>query len=417
MKSKYYFLMGISLIFLLSCNEQTDSGKDTCHYIRSIKNVQDKWHEITLPDSMVKKVKDDLSDLGILGIKKNGDTIEVPYIVKPPRPLVKNNKSIEIINKSKVGHRHFFTFAIDNPTTINNIETVFSNNNFDWLCTLEGSNDNTQWYEILNDYRILSIVNAELNFHYTKLTFSKSNYKYYRLAIDSKDDPLLTTAFIHEYENNIQDFKPVFKPLLIKSMVKKYNKQNRETEVDVLLNEYVPIDCIKINVQDRFDYFRNVTIEGLKDSVKTEKGWIKNYFPLYTGVLNSLDSNAWHFESSRIQKLRIRIHDGDNEPLSIGTLELAGPTYILQARFIEKASYFMTYGNKHLTPPNYDISKFRVKIPENLSQLSIGEEQSAACIEIKLNPLFEDKIYLWLIMMIIILLLGYFTMLMIKSKQ
>ncbi len=108
---------------------------------------------------------------------------------------------------------------------------------------------------------------------------------------------------------------------------------------------------------------------------KTEKGWIYNYQTLTRGTLSSIEKNEFKFERSILQKLKISIHNFDNEPLTFDSITVKGYVHQLVARFKEPAAYFLTYGNKNATKPNYDIKRFVSKIPDSLTLLNLGEEQ------------------------------------------
>ena len=79
-------------------------------------------------------------------------------------------------------------------------------------------------------------------------------------------------------------------------------------------------------------------------------------------------------------------------------------------------NYFLYYGNKNAVTPNYDLAKFESKIPENLTSINIKEEQKNPAYSIKIEkPLFENKVWLWALMAIIIALLGWFSFKMLKN--
>ena len=85
---------------------------------------------------------------------------------------------------------------------------------------------------------------------------------------------------------------------------------------------------------------------------------------------------------------------------------------------VEDANYFLVYGNKNAQKPTFDIINFADKIPENLKELSIGDEIAIdKKAEIKTKPLFENKYWLWGIMFVIIALLGWFSLKMMKKED
>jgi len=78
----------------------------------------------------------------------------------------------------------------------------------------------------------------------------------------------------------------------------------------------------------------------------------------------------------------------------------------------------LTYGNKKARRPNYDIARFTDKIPENLKALTLGPEVIIAKKKVdEIQPIFENKIWLWAIMALVIGLLGWFTLRMMKEEK
>ena len=77
----------------------------------------------------------------------------------------------------------------------------------------------------------------------------------------------------------------------------------------------------------------------------------------------------------------------------------------------------MVYGNKTVTYPNYDIAKLNPELPEDIKNLDLGMEEIIPKIQPETNtPLFEDKKWLWGIMAVIIVILGWFSFKMMKEK-
>ena len=86
------------------------------------------------------------------------------------------------------------------------------------------------------------------------------------------------------------------------------------------------------------------------------------------------------------------------------------------ARFTKEADYFLVFGNKNARKSNYDIARFRENIPANLTSLTLDKMQRIEKIaQQKKEPLFKNKLWLYGIMGLIILLLGWFSLKMIKS--
>jgi len=383
------------------------------NYKRKLKGITDKWHKVVLPDEIFGKVSSNLSDIRIFGITANNDTIEAPYLLRLTTEKVSSNDvSFKTVNASHNEKGYYFTFEIPTKEPINQIKLDFKLQNFDWRLKLEGSQNQQEWFTVIEDYRILSIKNELTDFQFTKIIFPNSKYRFFRLLIASKENPDLMVAEVSQYELTDGDYR-------VYSVKKNKTKDNqaKQTEIEIDLQLPVPVSHIKLGIKDAFDYYRPVTIKYLADSFKTEQGWKYSYNTLTSGTLNSLEANEFKFSSIILQKLKILIHNRDNQPLTIDTIEVKGYVHELVGRFTEPATYFLTYGNSKAGKPQYDIDRFTDKIPKTITTLKLGVEQAIDKDEISVRePLFKNKTWLWTIMTMIILLLGWFSVKMIRKN-
>lgn len=384
------------------------------NYKRELKGISGQWHKIILPDEVFGKISQDLTDIRIFGITADNDTVEAPYLLHIATEKI-SSKEVEFnaLNTSYNDQGYYFTFEIPATEPINQINLEFGQKNFDWRIKLEGSQNQNDWFTVAENCRILSIKNEETDFQFTRLTFPSSKYRFFRLLVDSKEKPELIVASIAQRE--IRD--GTFKNFTIKKYDSKENRELKQTEINLELQLPVPVSHLKIDVIDSFDYYRPVTIKYLADSIKTEQGWKFIYRTLTTETLNSMEKVEFKFNSTTAQKLKINIHNQNNQPLNIDTILVKGYVHELLVRFTEKATYFLTYGNKTAARPYYDIDRFTDKVPVTLTTLDLGDELKIEKEEIPLiDPLFKNKTCLWAIMTIIILLLGWFSVKMIRKN-
>lgn len=402
----------LTILLILHCSFSYGQI-DQYNFKRELKGISEQWHKIVLPDEVFGKISQDLSDVRIFGITAGNDTIKAPYLLQlATEKIYSKEVEFKILNISHNDKGHYFTFEIPTTEPINQIKLDFRQNNFDWRIKLEGSQNQNDWFKVIENYRILSIKNELTDFQFTKLAFPSSKYRYFRLFIDSKERPELNAATIAQHD--ITD--GTFRNYTIRNFNIKENSETKQTEIDVELQMPVPVSHLKIDVKDSFDYYRPITIKYLTDSTKTEQGWKYNYNTLTSGTLNSIEKNEFQFSSTTVQKLKIFIHNQDNQPLTIGTIRVKGYEHVLIARFTEQAAYFLTYGNKTAAKPNYDIDRFAEKVPKILPTLDLGYEQNIEKEEIPLTePLFKNKTWLWIIMGLIILILGWFSIKMMRK--
>ena len=373
-----------------------------------------QWNKIVLPEEVFGKVSPNFYDIRIFGLTDANDTIEAAYMLQlKSEKAASTEVNFKLLNTTHNDKGYYFTMEVPTEELVNQIMLDFKQDNFDWRLSLEGSQNQQEWFGIVDDYRILSIKNPVTNYQFTKVTFPGTKYRFFRLLIKSEEKPDLSFAKIrfHEVTNGTFNTYSVDKVESIE------DKKQKLTTVEISLKAPVPVSSIKIDVKNRFDYYRPITISYLSDSVKTEKGWKYQYQQLTSGTLNSMEINEFVFNSTILQKLKISIYNQDNEPLTIDKLTVKGYVHELVVRFTEPATYFLAYGNKKTNKPNYDIERFASKIPDTLTALNFGKEQLIDQKEVLVSePLFKNKNWLWAIMTVLIIVLGWFSVKMIKTK-
>ncbi|WP_236636751.1 DUF3999 family protein [Sinomicrobium soli] len=383
-------------------------------YKRELKGVSEQWHKIVLPDEVFGKVSGNLDDIRIYGVTKNNDTVEAPYMLR----LTGGKKSVRKIgfrrlNTVSDNKGYYFTFEVPGTETVNRIKLDFKQENFDWRVTLEGSQDQRQWFTVSENYRILSIQNETTDFQSTTLAFPESKYRYLRVFIDSEEKPDLLEAGMERMETT----EGVFRDYLPRKTDIREDRASGQTGIDIDLPFPVPVSRLLIDVGDRFDYYRPLTIRYVADSVKTEQGWKYQYHTLASGTLNSMDNNEFTFRSTIVKKLNVLIDNHDNQPLDIDGVQVKGYLHELVVRFAEPAAYFLVYGSTPAVHPNYDIGRFADRIPVTLTPLEAGEEEVMAKERVKRpSPLFENKVWLWAVMLVIIVTLGWFSVNMMRKN-
>ncbi len=410
MTIKTNYLFSILLMFSLGCFAQMD----TYQYERALTGIEDEWHNIIIPSKVFENLQPDLSDLRIYGLTSTNDTIVAPYLLETLSDQVVQHKiPFKIINRSKGAEGFYYTFQVPTETSINAIDLDFKVANFDWNVSLQGSQDQQEWFTILEDYRILSIQNNITNYSFSQLRFPEANYTYLRLLVKTKETPQLKGAHLNKVEVN----KGTILNFPIRSMFQNTDRGTKITEVDVVLEETVPVSELHIEVENTYDFYRALKIEYRSDSLNTEKGWTYQYSTLTKGVLHSLEPQRFSFKSTLAKHLKVTLYNKDNEPLSLGKIKVYGPQHQLLARFSQPAAYRLVYGKASAKLPSYDIARFKSKVPKDLKALHVGDEVSLEKQKSpEARPLFQNKYWLWGIIGVIILILGGFTLSMMKKR-
>jgi hypothetical protein len=368
---------------------------------------QEGWHSVVLPLDIFQHVKKDYSDLRILSVS-GGDTTEIPYLLNVKTDVVAEEEfNLPIFNQSKSGKKLFFTVQIPDEKKVNTLYLNFEEKNFNGYVSIEGSDDRRQWFEVGKAQRILSIHTHTVDYHATTLSFPLSAYTYLRINVEA-DIPL---SLERTYFKNIATQEGVLKKVSVKQKVL---NEKQLTSIIFKFKYPVPVNRVVIKAQHNTDYYRSYYLQSVSDSVESPKGWIKQYTTLKRGYLTSLKPNEITFEPTLAHEFKLTIDNQDNPPVTIDDVEVYTPEVELMAN-LQPGDLFLFYGNPKLSKPNYDLVHFEDKIPveRNVATLLAQEtiEQKP-----KPKPLFTDHLWLWGIMVLVIGVLGYFTLRMLSSK-
>lgn len=376
-----------------------------------LKGIENQWHTIQLPNEVFQNMNSNLTDIRVYGVTAT-DTIEAPYIHNVSKAIDANSFiSFNLLNTVNNAKGFFYTYEVQEKETINEIKLSIKDTNFNWLVTLEGSQNQQEWFTLLDDYRILSIMNDQTEYSFTTLKFSDANFKFYRLLIKSPEKPNLESVKILKKAKKAPQYRDYTN--------RSFNvfEEEKNTIINVDLKSRAPLNLLELSVDDKIDYYRPITIQYLVDSVKTDKGYHYNYRTMATRTLSSIEENSFQLPGTMAQKLRIIVSNNDNQPLIFSNISIKGYIHSLTTRFTEPATYFLVYGKINDKSPNYDIAKTSISIPENISSLEFGDTINIPKPAIKTTPpLFENQWWLWSILTIIILSLGYFTIRMMKKE-
>ena len=175
----------ISILLFLLFSYISDAQDHQYDRFRSIENFQTGWNRIEILDDMYGKIKSDFYDIRVIGILENGDTIEAPYLLEKNLTKKESIKiPYKIINESDKNDTYFYTLDLSgSDNIINEIDIELAETNFNWQVVLEGSQDQKDWYTILDNYRIVGIQNGFANYKFTSLIFPDQKYTFFRIGV------------------------------------------------------------------------------------------------------------------------------------------------------------------------------------------------------------------------------------------
>ncbi len=394
------------------------SGAQSFQYQRAL--VPDSaggWHTAVLPATLVGKASYDFADLRINAVQANGDTIGVPYFVQPisskPSPVT---IPFKLLNQVAQGGQYFYTFKLQDKAIIQSISLDFGTENFDWLISLEGSHDQTNWFGLLEDYRIVSIKNQLTDYQFTQLLFKDADFLYYRVKIPATSNPNFKQATLFKPVKDSFEYYayPTLRP------AKPTTNQQNESVWIFDLPEMVPVSQLQVFSAPDESFISPFKIFLLDPNIDPDDALSQNYVSLFSGTLSSFDPKTFTFSNQITRQIKLVVNNYDNAPISIDSVHIAAPQRILVTQLPSyAASYFIWYGAPNAIAPLYDIAAI-YNSTKGISpkMATLGDEQFIGTPPKAATKLWWEKpIVLYSLMGVIILLLGYFTVSLIQKKQ
>ncbi|UTW63573.1 DUF3999 family protein [bacterium SCSIO 12741] len=382
-------------------------------YKRALANLDKGWNEVELPPEIFKNLNSHWSDIRIYGINAAGDTVEAPYLFREKKEEGKLDRiSFKELNATTREGSQYLTLSMPDSLEVNQLQLNLSENNFDARVDVEGSQDQKEWYSIVQDQRILAIQNDQTRYRYTTLKFPTAKYRFLRLRIQGmKPTEVRVEAFKAGSESGkYWNFEP--------QSITSSSAEGKRSLLEFDLDEEYPISFIQLGAYEDYDFHRKVTIKCLRDSIKTEKGWKYRYRNLTAGVLSSLEENRYEFPMQVTGRVQVLVENRDNAPLTLQVKRVGSHVNTLITRIDQPADYFLVYGWSKASSPSYDIAHFSDTVSEVKEQIGVGEEQVQPKEEKEqLNPLITDQKWLWAVMILVILILGGLTLKMIQNPK
>lgn len=396
------------LIFLAFITHCSLFAQQHFKYYREVIPAAEGWNAIELNDSIVSTLYGNIHGLRLFQTTP-ADTFETPYLLQfGNEKWIENMVYSEILNKGYTSNS--FEYLIDQKeNNVTNYLNIFlRNKDFDYKVKLEGSNDLKNWLTIGEDFRIADIKIDQNEFRSNALYFSPCNFRYFKVSIiGAKEIDLYKTTL------KIKEKKEGKHQILTLTPNSEYNKENNTSTHYIEFDAPTALSGIEPKINYTGDYLRNATLFILRDSVKTKNGNKPNWEFVTSMQLSSLHSNYIPFSPLITKSVKWEVEELDNPPLKIDSVLMKKPSVFLVSQLSTKNNYTLFYGNPNIHKPNYDIANFASSIPDSLPFASLKNENKVI-VSYK-NPLITSELWLWTILVIVIVIMGYFTLKMIKK--
>ncbi len=398
----FYTILGLSAV----------AQKKNFSFRREISTIGvEGYYAISLTPEIFQHLNDDFSDLRIYSLTSM-DTTENPYVLRIKRKRISSRDfSLPEFNRSYKNKVLFVSFELPPNTGLTNIELAFKEINFFATVNIEGSDDRKNWFEIVNDQKVFSVSNTHENYRYTRVNFPQTKYPFVRISVQSENELHYEGTTFKSEEVIPGEFIPVDLSWKVSE-----EKRSKQSWIDLTLKYYQPLSALQIHTKNDKDFYRHCLIQIVSDSIKSEKGWIKNYRTVAEGYITSFYDNIFELSNQSAKQVRILIDNQDNEPITISDVKASAPA-VKVISLLKPGTNYLFYGNRTVGFASYDLQYFERKIPASIPDLTIGPEENISPELSTTNPLFENKIWLWSIIVAVVGVLGFFTIRMMKVNE
>lgn len=376
-------------------------------YQRKLSDVaQTGWYRFTLPPAMFPKIKPGFDDLRIHAT--GNDSTEIPYLVRiAADETTQAEIKAEPFNISRQGTTLFFTVKLNRVEQINLATFRFEQDNYDATVTVEGSNDQKEWFTIQTG-RIIAINKTPVNYSYNRISFPNTEYNFLRFAVTNNSALTLSQVSFYQTKTTKGSFSEAGSTLSTRII-------DKQSELMVQFDQPVLVSRLSIEAARNQLFYRNVTIDWVYDSIVSEKGTHYQYQPLYSGVISSFKQDTIGFAPQVVTKLRIIIYDQDNPPVQVNRI-LAWSPQLEILTHLQPGTYEVKYGNPKVFAPHYDLEHFVNELPDPLPELNLSSELKPEQITVpESTPWFKNKLWIWGALAVIVAILGAFTMRMLRE--
>lgn len=372
--------------------------------------TENSFYKIVLNPNLVAKLKSDCSDLRIY----DNENIENPYILKIEKPFSSNIlfKEYEIISKTYDERKGITRIVVRNTKKlkINNFCITLKNAEIYKYLTLNGSDNNKDWYIIKNDYYFTSIRNSDETSEVRILDFPLSDYEYFEISIyDCFNAPLnVLNVGYYDLETERGQYLKTENP----AITQKDSGEVKESYIRIHFSENQYIDKINFKISSKNYYYRNALLYKVGINVKNKEtlDFIKNI------DLCSCSYNNFYLNNEAGSNFLLIIQNDDNQPIKIDSINCYQLIHSVLTPLEKSKNYTLKFGDKSLKAPVYDLKYFQDSIENNIPVISSGDITKFEKAE-KEVIFYMKPVFLWITIGVVMIILGFMSFRMLREMK
>jgi hypothetical protein len=376
---------------------------------------EDGLYRIPIPHSVRSYATTNLRDLRVWDAKGN----QVPYFLQPAtsykRTKVSNFTEFSVISSTRIADTSA-TYIFKNPyDTIEKAVFLIANYQGIKSYRLEGSNDQNQWFGIVNSGQLHQLNHPTKTSDYKVINFPLCAYQYLKIVFDDRYSLPLNLLKIGDATAETETIVPLPMDKIPVSTIE-FLEKGKMTQIHVSFDRQEVINQIRMDITGPELYSRKATLYTIKQ--REVKRTIESYRQVITRFAIRSDK-ALVFDIPRgiENEVYLEIDNKDNPKLQISGINFMQEPLYLLAALKEQGTYKVTAGNEALTFPDYDISEVTNTLKRKLPLAQISSVIYVQPVKTTKNTtsFWQQPWFMWCCIGFAALIILYFAFNLIKD--
>lgn len=388
-------------------------------------HVKGGYQDIFLPASITCRLAPAAGNLRLL----DSAGAEVPYILNESK-LVEEEAAIVWLPRYEDDYwtRWYSRSYFQNPKqlVLDRLAVKIRNADVHQDFWLSGSDDMHRWYIIREDYDYNGSYDPNSTWNLMTIHFPPTDYKYYKLELRHhwREPIQIMGAGYYAFAEKKGNSQAIPEPVITQ------REEGSQSFVNLHFDGPHYLDQFLLEVDGPELYMRSARLEK-----KTDGG---QYITLQRFQLSSKMLNQLSLDHERGSDWRLVIENKDDKPIQIAGVQARQRQLFLTAKLLPKAKYKLMVADENLRAPEYDLGYFKQDLPALRSVASTGEPmdlrkpvaaslpipsrdtvaaQPQAGVVVPEKPLFQQPVFLWGGIGLIVLLVGGMSLKLLKEMK
>lgn len=355
--------------------------------------------------------KVDFSDVRIVDSNKH----QVPYLLTDlgSEKIMFNAITLPLIKKNVVPNgKSFYVFKNENGFLINKLYLTTNTSNVAKSFWVEGSYDGNEYFAITSKSFLVAIGNQNKGKTETMFELPTTTYSFVKLWMNDEKYAPLEIIKLEKHNESVLNFDNTFS--INADSIRLLSQANKSSFYKISFKDSIIINSLKLNINTTNElYNRNASLALDFDPAQPHK-----FNATFSRLISNKENVIAFDRNVKLKCIYLKIDNEDNPALPILSATGIGVYKQIACYLQANNSYTIQTGNYTLQAPVYDVSTYKdsvLKIAHsidfrNLEFVKINTETAGFTF-------FKSKKLVWIILIFVLAILGFFALKMIKDMN